>query len=241
MRRYHVAGAALAAALLSFPLAAQQGAEDWSSVSGGKHFAGGVTVDTGDVVITAGDLTMTAGAITGDITGDVTGNLTGNVTGNVTGNLSSSGANLLTGGAAAAAVILRLGDTATEGLELRVIDETTAVLAGVSTDLTQDIPDSAVILSVQGNVESALTGGGTTTNWAIGTTADPDLYSPTVGDLTKNSKIDYIPDWSVTAGAVDINIKAVTAAGAIGDTALTVGTVRVRIVYLTVNSLDDAP
>jgi hypothetical protein len=151
-----------------------------------------------------------------------------------------SAANTFTAGAAAAAIAARFGASATEGLEVRVIDETTGVLAAVSTDLTEDVPAGAVILSVQGNVETALTGGGTTVNWGIGTVADPDKYSPTVGALTLDAKIDNVPDWAVLAGAEDIQVHGVTAGGAIGDTALTVGTVRVRIVYLALNSLDNA-
>lgn len=152
-----------------------------------------------------------------------------------------SAANLFSAGAAAAAVAQRFGATATEGFEIRVIDETTGTLSAVSTDLTEDVPIGAVILSVQGNVEAALTGGGTTANWGIGTAADPDKYSPTVGVLAKNSKIDTIPDWAVLSGAEDIQVHGVTAGGAIGDTALTAGSVRVRIVYAVPNSLDDAP
>ena len=158
----------------------------------------------------------------------------------LTGTIAASAATTWTGGAAAAAVIQRMGATVTEGYEIKVIDETTAALNAVSTDLTEDVPSGAVILCVQGNVESALTGGGTTANWGIGTAGDPDKYSPTVGVLAKNSKIDTIPDWAVLSGAEDIQVHGVTAGGAIGDTALTVGSVRVRIVYAVPNSLDDA-
>jgi len=151
---------------------------------------------------------------------------------------SVAGAQTYTAGAAAAAVALRWGATATEGLELRVIDEVVASGA-INNDLTEDIPADAVVLSVQGNVDAALTGGGTTTNVCLGTAGDPDLYSPTVGALTANAKIDYLPDWAVTSGAVDLQVNACTGAGAAGDTALTVGSFRVRIAYLALNSLDD--
>lgn len=153
--------------------------------------------------------------------------------------LEEGGAQTLTRGAAAAAVALRFGATGTEGLEVKVIDEVVSTGA-INNDLTEDVPSGAVILSVQANVETALTGGGTTTNVAIGTAGDPDKYSPTVGALTLDAKIDHMPDWAVLSGAEDIQVNGVTAAGAAGDTALTVGTVRVRIVYLALNSLDNA-
>lgn len=141
-------------------------------------------------------------------------------------------------GAAAAEVALRFGATATEGLEYRVIDEILA-LSAVSNDLTEDVPADAVIISVQGNQETVAPGGGTTTNVGIGPAANPDLYSPTVGDLAKNSKVDHIPDYAVLSSAEDIQINGVTGPGAIGDTAPG-GTYRVRIVYSVLNSLDDA-
>ena len=147
-------------------------------------------------------------------------------------------ADLFASGAAAAAVAMRFGASATEGWEIRAIDETVTCDA-VSKDLTEDIPDGAVILSVQGNKETAGAAGGTTTNWGIGTVGNPDLYSPTVGVLTLDGKIDHIPDYAVNSGAVDVQVHGVTAAGAIGDTAPG-GTARVRIVYAALNSLDNA-
>lgn len=141
-------------------------------------------------------------------------------------------------GAAAAAVGLRFGATDTEGLEFKVIDEVVA-LGSVSNDLTEDLPDDAVILSVQGNQETDGTASGTTTNIGIGTVADPDLLSPTVGGLTANSKINHMPDYAILSGAVDVQVHGVTGPGALGDTAPG-GTHRVRIVYLALSSLDDA-
>ena len=134
---------------------------------------------------------------------------------------------------------LRFGATETEGLEKTIIDETLA-LDAVSNDLTVDIPDGVFLLSVQGNQETAGLAAGTTANVGIGTVANPDLYSPTVGDLAANSKIDHIPDPAViSGGAVDVQVHGVTAGGAIGDTAPG-GTYRIRIVYYALASLDDA-
>ncbi len=153
--------------------------------------------------------------------------------------LKIAGATQIVGGAAAAAIVQRFGASVTEGMEIRVIDEVVATGA-INNDLTEDIPDGAVIISVQANVETAMTGGGTTDSYAIGTSGNPDLYSPVVGLLTQNIKLDTVIDWTVLSGAEDVQVNGVTAAGAAGDTALTVGTVRVRIVYLALNSLDDA-
>lgn len=142
-------------------------------------------------------------------------------------------------GSPAAEVGLRFGATETEGLEQTIIDETVA-LGAVSNDLTVDIPDGSVIISVQGNQETDGAAGGTTANIGIGTAGDPNLYSPTVGGLSQDSKIDHLPDYAViSGGAVDIQIHGVTAGGALGDTAPG-GTHRIRIVYWALSSLDDA-
>ncbi len=149
------------------------------------------------------------------------------------------GSRTFTAGGAAAVAAQRFGQTEAEGLETRAIDEVVATGA-INNDLTEDVPTGAVILSVQSNVELGLTGGGTTANYAIGTSGNPDLYSPTVGALAKNSKTDFIPGHAVLGSAENIQVNGVTAGGAAGDTALTVGTVRVRIVYQVTNSLEDA-
>ncbi len=145
------------------------------------------------------------------------------------------------GGTAAGVVFKRLGSTLTEGYETFVVDETLLALAAISTDLTADVPAGAVILSVQGNVDAAITGGGTSVNVCIGTTGNPDLRSPTVGALTLDAKIDHIPAYASLASAEDLQVHMCTAAGAIGDTAASGGgAFRVRIVYANTNSLDDA-
>jgi len=149
------------------------------------------------------------------------------------------GSRTFTAGGAAAVAAQRFGATGAEGLETRAIDEVVATGA-INNDLTENVPAGAVILSVQLNVDSALTGGGTTANYAIGTSANPDLYSPIVGDLAKNSKTDFIPGHAVLGSAENIQVNGTTAGGAAGDTALTVGTVRVRIIYQVASSLEDA-
>jgi hypothetical protein len=159
-------------------------------------------------------------------------------------NLTLSGtlsafASLKRAGAAAAQVADRFGATVSEGYEVRVIDETLLALAAISTDLTEDVPSGAVILSVQANIETAVVAGGTSVKVGIGPVGDPDQYGLTA-DLAKNTKADLIPAHAVLAALEDIQINMVTAAGAIGDTAASAGAVRVRIVYAVPNSLDDA-
>lgn len=142
-------------------------------------------------------------------------------------------------------VIQRIGGTTTEGLELRVIDVTVSP-AAVETAVAT-LPAGSVVISVQGNVQSALTGGGTTVTWSLGVAADPDKYGtagyPSAADaLTKNSKSRWLGPFTQLASAEAIVLTgAATGGAADGDTALTVGSVRVRIVYWTCNDLDDAP
>lgn len=159
-------------------------------------------------------------------------------------NLGATGAITLKGGAAAAAVVQRFGDTATEGLEVKVIDEAVTLTNAVEDNLTETVPSGAVILSVQGNLTTAVTGDASGDDLlakvGIGTTADPDKYGKTSG-LTKNLKIDTIPDWAVLSGAETVCVKAAKTDGSACTEKFTAGgIVRVRIVYLATNSLDDA-
>jgi len=147
----------------------------------------------------------------------------------------------ITGGAVAGGgqPVLRLGASPSEGLETRVIREVVTTGA-INNDMGSDLVAGVVIIGVQSNVDTALTGGGTTTNYAIGTVADPDKYVDAVGVLTLGAKTNHMPAPAVLAGVEDIRVNAVTAAGAVGDTALTVGTVRVVIYYQALNALDNA-
>lgn len=144
----------------------------------------------------------------------------------------------LTAGAAAAVAALRLGQTATEGWELKVLDEDVVIPSAVaSVDLTEDIPDGAVILGCQMNLETIVTAT-TAVKVGLGIAANPDLYGITAS-LLKNVKTNLIPDWAVLSGAEDILIYAVDTGGSAAGT-IDTGTVRVRIVYLALNGLDDA-
>jgi len=138
---------------------------------------------------------------------------------------------------------LRFGGSITEGLEVRVMEEEVdLVSAGAKfVALSNTIPIGSVILSVQANIDEAVTAGGTTVSISIGTNGvDPDLYG-FVNSLSQNAKIDTIPDWEVLGDNVQLDVCGTIADGtALGDTNLSDGIVRVRIVYLACNSLDDA-
>lgn len=147
-----------------------------------------------------------------------------------------------TAGASTAAVAQRFGATATEGLEIKVIDETVSGFTGAKTfDLTQDVPTGAVILSVQSNIETTVVAGGTSVKVGIGIGGgDVDKYGKT-GTFAQNQKTDSILDWDVLSGAEDIQIGILVTDGtSLGDTNASAGAVRVRIVYALPNSLDDA-
>jgi len=143
----------------------------------------------------------------------------------------------VTGGASTPACVRRFGATATEGLETYVFDGdiTLGAIAGAAV-LT--IPAEAVIRCLQANLSVAAVAGGTTAKVGLGVAADPDLYGKTTA-LTKNLKIDTMLDYNKLAAEVILCAFPVTSAGAIGDTAFTAGTLRVRIVYDVLNSLDD--
>jgi hypothetical protein len=145
-------------------------------------------------------------------------------------------------GAAAPAVAQCFGAVATEGLQIKVIDETISFAgnAALYKAMTTPIPAGAVILAVQANVQSALTGGSTTVKVGLGPNAsDPDKYGKTSA-LTKNAKISTIPTHAVLASQEAIDVCACATGGGAGDTALTVGSVRVRIVYAVPTDLADA-
>lgn len=116
------------------------------------------------------------------------------------------------------------------------------------------VPANSRIISTSMNIESALTGGGTTVTASIGITGDVDAYG-TIGSptdaLTKNSKGIWAGSIAAGAGAslgvfskstVALKlIGAATGGAAAGDTALTVGSVKITVIYETLLGLADAP
>ena len=125
------------------------------------------------------------------------------------------------------------------GCRVVELDETIIGLGAVSTDISQDIPDGAVLLCVQANIEKLVVSAGTSVKVGIGPTSDPDKYGITSA-LTKNLKIDTMPAYVVLSGAEDVQINMCDTGGGIGDSAASGGDVRVRIVYSIPVSLDDA-
>lgn len=150
-------------------------------------------------------------------------------------------------------VIQQVGATSTEAFRLVVYDATVSPSA-VETNLI-NLPAGSMIVSVQANVQAALTGGGTTVTWSIGTTGDPDKYgsagfnsitgAAAADALTQNSKSTWFGDgshaMSLSAAAEQLVLTgAATGGAADGNTALTVGSVRCRVVYWQLQALDNA-
>lgn len=138
----------------------------------------------------------------------------------------------------------KISPTATGGLQTVVVDKTVSPSA-VETAVFS-VPAGSVIRLVQGNVQATLTGGGTTVTWSLGVAADPDKYGtagyPTAADsLAQNSKSSWVATPTNLAAAEPIVLTgAATGGAADGNTALTVGSVRVVIVYDTYESLANA-
>lgn len=143
------------------------------------------------------------------------------------------------------------GPDATHGWATYVYEATVAP-AAIETALFT-VPAESEVLSCQGNVETALTGGGTTVTWGFGITGDVDAYgtagAPT-DTLAKNGKLNYAGTNPPGAGAVlgvfskaTVALKligAATGGTAAGNTALTAGTVKCRVVYRTLLPIVDA-
>lgn len=197
-------------------------------------------ISRGSQVGNLNDLSHLAGVVAGTVTGSRAVVVDANKDVADLRNLGLTGALLRKGGAATPAVVDRWGDSATEGLEVRVIDETVACgTAAASHALTSTVPAGAVILSVQANLQTAVTVE-TAVKVGIGVTADPDKYGKTSG-VTKNLKVDTVPDWAVLSSAETVAIFATDTVGAAAGTIGGTGeAIRVRIVFLACNSLDDA-
>lgn len=152
---------------------------------------------------------------------------------------------LYTAGTATAAAVERYGQTATEGTEITALDEDVTLTNAAATNLTNTVPSGAVILSVQANLETTVVGDASGDNGmikvGIGTSGDPDKYGLSA-DLVKNTKVNTIPDWAVLSGAEQIAVNSVDTGGTAATEKFVGGEiVRVRVVYLTLNSLDNAP
>lgn len=134
------------------------------------------------------------------------------------------------------AVGLRFGKSNTEGLATVILD-VDVELGGVAGVAVASIPAGSIIKSVQSSVIVAATAGGTSNRIGIGTDADKSLYGLSL--LALNSKSNKMVAPAVLGGAVDIKLFPCVSGGTIGDTAFSVGFVRVRIVFDKLDSLDD--
>jgi hypothetical protein len=94
------------------------------------------------------------------------------------------------------------------------------------------IPAGAIIEEVVQAITVLVVGGGTTVKTGIGLNgSDPDAYG-LAGALTKNTKkAGRVEPPAPLAAATTLEVCGCTTAGALGDTNLTAGKVRVRVTY----------
>lgn len=140
-------------------------------------------------------------------------------------------------GSETGAVGLRFGSTDTEGLETRIVDKTVnlGAIAGVA---VFTVPSGSLLRSVQANIVTLGVAGGDVAAVGIGIDSDPNLYGATA-TLAKNAKSNLIVAPAVLAAPAAIEVYPCTAGGDIGDTPFSSGTIRVRIVYDVLASLDN--
>lgn len=152
------------------------------------------------------------------------------------------------------AVIDVVGPDLTHGVKTAVL-EVTLTPAAVETALLT-LPANSCVDWLQANIQAALTAGGTTTTVSFGITGDVDAYGTMMSAgaqadlLTQNGKADFIGRVASGAGAslgvfspAAVSIKmigAATGGASAGDTALSVGSVKVRIGYRTIMSMANA-
>jgi hypothetical protein len=145
-------------------------------------------------------------------------------------------------GIASSSILQGFGATSAEGMQLACVEETFSFVGNVALykESAYLFPVGAVLLCAQANVEAALTGGGTTVKVGLGTSSDPDVYGLSSA-LTKNTKITTMPAYSALTGTARVRVSSCATGGTAGDTALTVGSVRIRIIFLAPVNLADAP
>jgi len=127
---------------------------------------------------------------------------------------------------------------------LIVVDSITTFTTAVSYIYLNmpNIPVRSVIVFVQGNLETNITGGGGATRIGISSFGfSPSLYGQ-FSSLVKNSKLNLIPSWSalLVTGAMVANavLPDSTAGGTIGASGQKI---RIKIGYLSLSSLPNAP
>jgi len=104
-----------------------------------------------------------------------------------------------------------------------------------------NIPKGAIILEVQINLETAITGSEGAIKIGIGTGDVSNKYGETIG-LIKNHKIDKILGWTILSEIETLQLVAMNSnnefGGKIGDAG---ETIRIQIMYKELVSLPDAP
>ena len=115
-----------------------------------------------------------------------------------------------------------------------VVDEVVDLTGNAATfkAMATQLPAGAIIEEVVQAITVLVVGGGTTVKTGIGLHAtDPDAYGLS-GALTVNTKkAGRIEPPAPLAAATTLEVCGCTVAGAIGDTDLTAGKVRVRVTY----------
>jgi len=152
--------------------------------------------------------------------------------------LAIAGSVTRTDGDASGVVVQRFGASATEGLETVVVDKV-VTLGAVEGAAVFTVPSGAVLRAVQANVCVSAVAGGTTTTVGLGVSIDPDAYGVSAS-LSKNAKVNMLLSPVRLAAAVDIAAFPCAGDGSIGDTLFSAGTLRVRIVFDRLTSLDNA-
>lgn len=173
--------------------------------------------------------------------------------------LTTAGKTVRAGSATSTGLVtFQEGTSATEGWNTVVYEDTVSPAAIETALLT--IPAGSIVDGVWAQVETALTGGGTTATWSIGITGDVDSFGTAASDdfTTAGDSLAQDGKWTAIAGITPLSnagasiglfdaaavvlklIGAATGGATAGDTALTVGTVRVRVAYRTALPMDNA-
>jgi hypothetical protein len=136
-------------------------------------------------------------------------------------------------------VMRSFGRTMDEGLAIMVIDEIIDVSVGGKTiNLTNVVPQGAMLFSVQAHNRSGITAGGTSARVGLGDDSDPDKYKLYKKTIDEQGIADIALDGTPLAGDEQITVNACTTGGVLGDSDFANGTIRVRVVYFQIRDLE---
>jgi len=175
----------------------------------------------------------------------------------VDGLLLKDGAVQPTSGTGTGKIVNKSGTSATEGYEERIFEDTFSPVA-ISTAVVT-LPAGHTVMGTWMQVATTLTGGGTTATVSLGIAADVDELGTLASDdyTTQGDLLVADSKWTALASATPLTgrgdalglfsevARAVVVSGAAaggataGDTALTVGSIRIRIHYRVALPLDD--